>query len=121
MLPQIRRALCQRLNLTSGDSPKLTDQLINQELQILEEDAGRHLVDERSLNALQLPMLGQLADTYRRVTFVALIGQVTPPLPPALQQRVKVIEPPLVYDDSVWHNEAYAFARWKRRQSLLGI
>ena len=122
LLPQIRRALCQRLNLQPGDSPQATDQLINEELNIFEEDSGRHLVDEYKLNGLQLPILGQLADHYQRVTFVALTGGETAPnLMPELQQRVRIIKPLLACGDSVRHNEEYAYKRWKRRQSLLGI
>ena len=121
LLPKIRRALCHRLNLKSGGSDQATDILINKELKEFEEDSGRHLVDEYKFNALQLPILGQLADHYKRVTFVALIGQNVPDLPPGLQDRVRIIEPLLAYGDSVRHNEEYAFRKWQRRQVLLGL
>lgn len=120
LLPQIRSMLCHRLNLDPA-SPEVTDQLINEELEFLETEGRRYLIDEHKMNALQLPAIAQLADRYQRVTFVALTGQDMPNLPAGLEGRAQIIKPLLAAGDSVRHNETYAYKRWMRRQSLLGI
>ena len=120
LMKQIRTAICHRLNLDPS-SPQVTEQRINEELEFLETESRRYLIDEHKLNALQLPAIAQLADRYQRVTFIALTGQEVPKLPAGLEDRVQIIRPLLASGDSVRHNEAYAYARWKRRQSLLGI
>ncbi|MEJ2396531.1 MAG: hypothetical protein P8Z77_17735 [Candidatus Thiodiazotropha sp.] len=117
----MRNAICHRLNLDPS-SPQVTEQLINEELEFLETEGRRYLIDELKLNAFQLSSIAQLADRYQRVTFVALIGQEeVPNLPAGLEDRAQIIKPLLVSGDSVRHNETYAYKRWKRRQSLLGI
>ncbi len=121
LIKQVRNAICHRLNLDPS-SPQVTEQVINEELEFLETEGRRYLIDELKLNAFQLSSIAQLADRYQRVTFVALTGQEeVPNLPAGLKDRAQIIKPLLVSGDSVRHNETYAYKRWKRRQSLLGI
>jgi hypothetical protein len=121
LVVQIRRALCQRLNVQPGSATEITDTLIDKELLFFEQ-AGRPAVDVLRLNDPQLPLLAILADHFKRVTFVALTGQKAPNLPQALEGRAQIIEPLLEYDVSkVRHNEQYAYSWWTRRDNLLGL
>jgi hypothetical protein len=121
LVVQIRRALCQRLNIQPGATHQSTDDLIDKELRFFEK-AGRPPVDVLKLNTLQLAQLSGLADHFKRMTFVALTGETVPNLPQDLAQRAQVIEPLLEYDDAkVRHNEQYAYSWWARRKNLLGL
>lgn len=120
LVEQLRRALCQKYEVSLQASAEDIDKAIDREMAFDETNMDFRPVEAVQLSEFDLPLLKSLLNSFKRITFVAMTGETIPEIPADLADRVQVIEPKLQHDETqTRHNEQVAFqccdpARLKR-------